>query len=156
VSVARYLAPMDWDHLPQVKAIEARAYAFPWAESSFDDCLRVGYCAWILLDDDGAVLAYAIASLAVGEAQILNICVDPAHRRQGLARQLLDHLIVIARGAGCEIMLLEVRESNTAAIALYESYGFARIGLRKHYYRAADGRGEHALVLSLDLGEVAS
>jgi ribosomal-protein-alanine N-acetyltransferase len=155
VSVAqapmRRLAPMQVAQLPQVKAVELRAYEFPWAESSFDDCLRVGYSAWVLLDENDAVLGYVIASLAAGEAQVLNICVDPPHRRQGLARQLLDHLLTIARAADCEIVILEVRESNVAAIALYESFGFARIGLRKNYYRAADGVGEHAWVLSLNL-----
>ena len=110
----------------------------------------------VLLDPAGdpdiaaPLLGYALMSMAVGEAQLLNICVAPEHRRRGLARQLLDHLLAVARAAAMESMFLEVRPSNASARALYAAYGFAQIGMRRNYYRSASG-GEDALVLSLSL-----
>jgi ribosomal-protein-alanine acetyltransferase len=68
--------------------------------------------------------------VAPGESEILNLAVDPAERRTGIARRLL--MDVLARGKGA--WFLEVRASNVAAIRLYESTGFTRAGERKNYY----------------------
>lgn len=144
------IAPMEPVHLPQVFEIEARACAFPWTPGNFRDALAAGYSSWVLLGDGARVVGYALLSLAAGEAQLLNLCIDPAQQRRGLGRRLMAHLLHLARAAHCELMLLEVRESNAPAIALYESLGFNRIGLRKNYYRAAGG-AEHALVMSRQL-----
>ncbi len=144
------LQPMHDAHLPQVMAIEQRAYEFPWTEGVFRDCLRVGYSAWVVVDRDDAVLAYAVMSMAAGEAHILNLCVAPSQRRCGLAQFLLRHLTMIARAASVNLVLLEVRRSNAAAQALYAGFGFQPLGERRAYYPARDGR-EDALVLGLDL-----
>lgn len=146
------LSPMHPSHLPQVLHIESRAYPFPWSEGIFADCLRIGYSSWVVTDTLGQVLAYALMSMAVGEAHVLNICVDPDQRRRGLARYLMGHLLQVARAAGTQLMLLEVRRSNDAAMDLYSSYGFQQIGLRKNYYPAQSGR-EDAFVLALDFGQ---
>ena len=145
-----HLDPMQPAHLPPVLAIETASYDFPWTEGIFQDCLRVGYSAWIVSDRAGAVLAYAVMSMAAGEAHILNICVAPERRRQGLAQFLLRHLIMLARAASVTLMLLEVRKSNDGAQRLYEGFGFAALGERRGYYPAHAGR-EDALVLALNL-----
>ena len=144
------LAPMSAEHLPQILEIERRAYPFPWTEGIFRDCLKVGYSAWVVSNTIGDVLAYAFMSMAVGEAHILNLCVEPAHHGQGLGRFLLDHLMQLARSANMTLMLLEVRRSNTAARRLYERASFRTFGVRKGYYPANDGR-EDALVLGIDI-----
>lgn len=144
------LHPLHADHLEQVLAIERQCYEFPWSETIFKDCLRVGYSAWVVCDARGGVLAYALMSMAAGEAHVLNICAAPAQQRQGLARFLLRHLLMVARAASVELMLLEVRVSNVAAQALYTQFGFKTLGLRKAYYPARGGR-EDAIVLGLDL-----
>ena len=113
------LAPMHETHLAEVLDIEVRAYAFPWTESILRDCLRAGYSAWILQGPDGRILAYALMTMAVGEAHILNVAVDPMRRREGMARHLLGHLLHTARAAHMTIVLLEVRRSNKAALRLY-------------------------------------
>ena len=141
---------MQLSQLPQLLEVEARAHEFPWSEAMFRDCLLHGYACWTMLDEAGTVLGYAIFSMAAGECQILNLCVDPQHQRQGIARALLDHLLMMARAARINPVLLEVRVSNTAARALYRSAGFQQIGLRKQYYPAREGR-EDALVLALEL-----
>ncbi len=144
------LYPMQAAHLPQMLEIEQSAYEFPWTLGVFNDCLRVGYSAWVVTDTVGQVLGYALMSMAVGEAHILNICVAPEQQRRGLASFLMRHLLMVARAAGVSLMLLEVRKSNTAAYQMYERFGFRRLGERKAYYPAREGR-EDAYVLGLDL-----
>jgi ribosomal-protein-alanine N-acetyltransferase len=144
------LRPMHEAHLEQVLDIERRAYPFPWTDGIFRDCLKVGYSAWIVASPTDEVLAYSIMSMAVGEAHILNLCVEPAYHQQGLGRFLLAHLQRLARGAGMDILLLEVRKSNAAAIALYLGMGFHKLGVRKAYYPAREG-SEDALLLGHSL-----
>lgn len=144
------LAPMHPAHLAQVLEIEQQSYAFPWTDGVFRDCLRVGYSAWVVTNTLGEVLAYALMSMAVGEAHILNLCVAPEQRRSGLAQFVMKHLLVVARAANVTLVLLEVRISNRPAQKLYEGFGFKRLGQRKAYYPAENGR-EDALVLGLDL-----
>lgn len=144
------LLPMHVSHLPQVLEIEQRAYPFPWSEGIFKDCLKVGYSSWIVTNLRQEIVAYALMSMAVGEAHVLNLCVDPLMQRQGMGRYLLQYLVSIARAARCTIVLLEVRKSNKPAIRLYEAQGFARLGMRKAYYPAAQGR-EDAIVLGYEI-----
>lgn len=148
------LRPMQDAHLPAVMAVERRAYPFPWTEGIFRDCLRAGYSAWVLTDaaaPAAEIFGYALMTMAVDEAHILNLCVDPEQQRQGLGEFMLQHLLRLARAANATIALLEVRKSNDAAQRLYERLGFERLGLRKGYYPAAEGRREDALVLGLQL-----
>lgn len=137
--------PMRAIDVPVVMDIERRAYDFPWTDGIFRDCLAVGYRCHVVLQD-GMIAGYGVMTAAVGEAHILNLCVDPHQRRRGLGRALLNHLIEDARAAGATTLLLEVRPSNAAGIALYEQLGFKRIGMRKDYYPAKGGR-EDAIML---------
>jgi len=131
--------------LPAVMDIEQSAYEFCWTEGIFRDCLAVGYrCHVILLD--GMIAGYGVVSAAAVEAHILNLCIDPNLRRRGLGRALLAYLLEDAGLAGAQTMLLEVRPSNEAGIALYEQMGFKEIGMRKGYYPASGGR-EDAIML---------
>ena len=68
------------------------------------------------------------------EYEIHTIGVDPAHQGQGIGRELLGRMIEFA---GSGTIFLEVRTDNAVAIALYESHGFSRVGVRKHYYRVS-------------------
>lgn len=144
------ILPMQVSHLPEVLVVERRAYEFPWSETILRDCLKAGYSAWVLVGPDGSLAGHALMSMAVDEAHVLNLCVDPVQQRQGLGLMLLNHLMTLARAAQASIVLLEVRKSNKAALRLYESVGFQRIGVRKAYYPAKDGR-EDALVLGFDI-----
>lgn len=133
--------------LPEVLTIERAAYDYPWSEAVFKDCLRVGYDAFVAADLSGNVVGYALLSVAVSEAHVLNLCVDPLHRRCGIASLLLEQLIHRARRLRADTVLLEVRPSNRGAIALYERAGFNETGLRRRYYPAVNGR-EDALLLA--------
>ena len=140
--VLRLMTPSDLD---AVIAIEDRAYNFPWSRAIFSDCLMAGYQS-IVLDAGDQLLGYAILSVAAAEAHILNLCVDPHEQRQGYGRQLLNYLLDYARELHIERLFLEVRPSNEAAIRLYDAADFRHLGIRKSYYRSAEGR-EDALVL---------
>jgi [ribosomal protein S18]-alanine N-acetyltransferase len=135
--------------LAAVAALENAAYMFPWSVGIFRDCLRVGYTCRVLEAPDG-IGGYGIMSMGAGEAHVLNVCVRADLRGQGIGRRLLVWLLDEARSAGQGWVFLEVRPSNRPAILLYESLGFAPVGLRRGYYQAVGGR-EDAIVYRLDL-----
>lgn len=138
--------PMTVADLPQVMAIERECYEFPWTEGIFRDCISVGYYC-CLLQRDGEITGYAVLAAAAGEAHVLNLCIRRAAQGQGQGRRLLEHLFDVARKARADWMLLEVRVSNEAALALYRRAGFSEIGIRRNYYPGRDAR-EDAIVLS--------
>ncbi|MEO0973931.1 MAG: ribosomal protein S18-alanine N-acetyltransferase [Pseudomonadota bacterium] len=142
---------MSEDDLPQVWELEKGAYQYPWSQSIFRDCLRVGYCCRVA-DVGGTLHGYSIMSVAVGEAHLLNLCVGVNSRARGYGRKLLDKVIAEAALLNASRLFLEVRPTNRTARALYDSLGFRTIGRRKAYYKSPHGR-EDALVLALDLGE---
>jgi ribosomal-protein-alanine N-acetyltransferase len=143
------LRKMNRSDLTQIVKIEKASYSFPWGEDIFRDCLNMRYQCWVCeLGDD--VLGYGIMSMAVGEAHILNLCVSPKEQKQGIGRKILEHLISIARNEA-EQMFLEVRPTNTGAIALYDSIGFNELGVRKAYYPAENGGREDGLMFALEL-----
>lgn len=138
---------MTADDVAAVLCVEQASYAFPWTQRIFQDCLRVGYRCFVATDLTDNVVGHALLSIAVDEAHVLNLCVDPSARRQGIARLLLERMLQEAQTAAVRAMLLEVRPSNKGARALYAAYGFKRIATRPRYYPAADGR-EDAYLLS--------
>ena len=143
------LRPMREADLPAVMAIEQRAYEFPWTQGVFRDCLLANHPSWVLAQD-GALLGYAVISIAAGEAHVLNLCTAPEAQGRGHGRRLLRAILQLARGRGAQRVFLEVRPSNKPAIALYHDEGFNEIGRRPRYYPARDGR-EDALVMALEL-----
>jgi len=144
-----HVRPMLPGDLANVASIERHSYEFPWSRGVFRDCLLAGYQCLVIDSSDG-VGGYGILSIAGGEAHILNLCVNRRFRGFGFGSQLLDELLARARAANVERVLLEVRPSNTVAIALYRKRGFLPVGSRRAYYQAPSGR-EDALVFALPL-----
>lgn len=143
------LRPMHEEDLDTVMEIERRAYPFPWTRGIFRDCLHAGYPGRVM-EQAGQLVGYGMLSIAADEAHILNVCVDPAQQSRGHGRVLLRALVRLARERGASRVFLEVRPSNTSAIALYHSEGFNEIGRRPRYYPAHSGR-EDALVMAMEL-----
>jgi ribosomal-protein-alanine N-acetyltransferase len=137
--------------VPAVHAIECDSYPYPWSRSIFADCMRIGYCCRVA-EIDGVVGAYAILSAGAGESHLLNLCVARSYRRLGVGQLLLHGVAIDAGLLGAQRVFLEVRPSNEAAVALYETNGFRVIGRRPDYYPAATGR-EDALVMVRHLGD---
>lgn len=145
--VLRTMQPADIDAL---MPIEVAAYPFPWTRGIFCDCLRVGYDGWIVESDSGVMLGHAMLSYGADEGHLLNLTVAPAVQGRGIGRWMLRRLMLRAAAQGAQTLFLEVRPSNQAALHLYLSEGFERIGIRPRYYPAADGR-EDAWVYAREL-----
>ncbi|MCU7945890.1 MAG: ribosomal protein S18-alanine N-acetyltransferase [Candidatus Thiodiazotropha sp. (ex Cardiolucina cf. quadrata)] len=144
------IRPMLNEDLSHVMAMEERVYHFPWTLGIFQDCLRVGYCCWVVTLDQ-QVIGYGVMSVVIDESHILNICIHPKWQGQGLGYKLTQRLLKIARQHGAETVFLEVRASNQIAFKLYEKIGFVKIGQRRNYYPAADRKREDALVMALEI-----
>jgi ribosomal-protein-alanine N-acetyltransferase len=140
---------MRLEDIDSIVAIESEAYEFPWTVGIFRDCLRAGYECWVLAQGD-EVVGYAVLSVAASEAHLLNVCVAHKHERAGQGTRLVRRMIDLARWHRAERMFLEVRPSNTRAIALYDRIGFNEIGRRPNYYPARRGR-EDAIVMAIEL-----
>ena len=143
------LRPLVITDLDAIMEIERSAYAFPWSQGIFRDCLRVGYCCWCY-EVNGEIHGYGVMSVAAGESHILNLTVRPESQRQGIGMKLMKHFMQLACRHNADTIMLEVRPSNVAAIKLYEKMGFNEIGVRRNYYPAGEGR-EDALLLALSL-----
>jgi ribosomal-protein-alanine N-acetyltransferase len=129
--------------LPQVVGIERRAFPTPWSLAMFvlELSKPSGIClaAW-----RGARLrGYLICSRYDEVWHVMNVAVDPAARREGIATALLEDLLARVGDPGARFTL-EVRPSNDAAIRLYERFGFRAAGTRRRYYQ---DNGEDALIM---------
>jgi ribosomal-protein-alanine N-acetyltransferase len=143
------LRPMQEQDLKTVMAVERAAYEFPWTTGIFRDCLRVGYdCRVIEIPQD--TVGHGVMSVSAGECHLLNICVHPQYQRRGLGKQLVEHLLELARRKKAHTALLEVRRSHKIAYQLYTHLGFNEIGVRRNYYPTQEGR-EDALILAREL-----
>jgi len=137
---------MRAEHLSRIIEIEHLAYSHPWTLGIFRDCLRVGYQCWTV-ELNKVVIGYGIVMMAVSEAHILNLCIHPDFQGRDYGKALLTFLVEQSKKAGADTVLLEVRESNEIAIALYQSSGFHELGVRRDYYPADKGR-EDAIILA--------
>lgn len=132
------------EHLGDVALLEALCFCEPWSEQALKILLGEGGVAFACLDEQGTPVAYVGMLTVLDEGQITNVATHPACRRMGLADALLSALLDEARARSLATVSLEVRESNAAAIALYEKHGFAVVGKRNYFYK---NPREHALVM---------
>jgi [ribosomal protein S18]-alanine N-acetyltransferase len=135
--------------LAAVEAIERRSYPTPWSRSMFagEIAKPSSICLGAFDAETGVLLGYLIISRYVDAWHVMNVAVEPEHRRRGIATALLDRLFELTADDGRRGYTLEVRVSNTAAIALYERLGFESRGIRRGYY--TDNR-EDALIMWKD------
>lgn len=140
---------MTVSDVERVQTVEALAYSFPWTCGNFVDSLAAGYLAEVL-ESEGELLAYFVAMPGVDELHLLNISVAPAHQGLGHGGLLLDAVQAHGQRLAVAQLLLEVRQSNLRAQALYTRRGYVQVGQRRAYYPAAMGR-EDAIVMSLPL-----
>jgi ribosomal-protein-alanine N-acetyltransferase len=137
------------DDLDAVAAIEDVIYPHPWTRGNFADSLAAGYHCWII-ECAGEVAGYTVVMIAAGEAHLLNLSLAAPWQRRGIGREALGFIAKLARDYGATKILLEVRPSNVAAIALYASAGFSELAVRRGYYPAGNAR-EDAVVMQLAL-----
>ncbi len=144
------LLPMSMDMARAVAELEAVCFSGAWDAARYARALEQGTCWGFVCParaQEDAVDGYIAVSSVLDEMEILNVAVRPALRGRGLGAALLAAVLQEARERNIITCLLEVREGNAAALALYTHAGFKSAGLRRRYY--ADG--ENALVMKLDL-----
>ena len=120
--------------LPEVCAIEQETFSDPWSEEDFRGSINEVNNGYLIAEIDENVVGYCGYWGIAGEGYIYNVAVKKEYRRQQIGYQLLKKLIEISQDKGVDTFTLEVRSSNEAAIHLYETLGFERVGLRKDFY----------------------
>jgi [ribosomal protein S18]-alanine N-acetyltransferase len=131
------IEPMRRRHLPSILPIEQVSYPLPWSVNVFNseiEMARRGERRYLVARRGPEVVGYAGVMFAVGDGHVTNIAVAAQHQRSGVATRLLAELAWASLERQCEALTLEVRVSNTAAQALYRSFGFVPAGVRKRYY----------------------
>ena len=131
-------------HVPQVAELEKLCFADPWSEKSIASELGNIWSYWVVALDGERVVGYIGSQSSADETDVMNVAVHPDYRRRGIAESLIESLIRELKNRGSHALMLEVRDSNEPAIALYEKLGFRQVGLRKNYYHNPK---EHARIL---------
>jgi ribosomal-protein-alanine N-acetyltransferase len=146
------LRPMTAADVQRIVDIEKDGFKNPWSADLLRRELHHDWSTSLVAVRDGPagdrILGFIVFWVVHDEVHVLNIAVALEARRQGIARVLMDEAARRGRAAGAKLSTLEVRRSNTAAITLYESIGYRRVGVRPNYYV---DEGEDAIVMVLDL-----
>ena len=141
---------MNESHVVQVAELEKRCFTAPWSENSIRHELTNPISLWLVAVEDGKLLGYVGSQSVMGEADMMNVAVDPESRRRGIGRGLVEDLVQALKDRQVNSLTLEVRASNEPAKALYEQLGFLQIGRRLNYYRNPK---EDALILRKEWAE---
>lgn len=121
-----------FDNISDIAAIEKLSFSTPWSENAIEESMNESTSFYIAILND-IVVGYIGISKVAGEGYVTNIAVLPQYRRLGIGKKILEYVIDNSKDE-LEFISLEVRVSNNAAISLYESFGFERVGLRKRFY----------------------
>ena len=149
----RYTRRLTFRDIEMLHKFESEAFGashHPWTIEMLKEEFAQGNRLWLGMFSADGLIGYIGYSIADGVADLLRLGVCPTHRRIGVARSLLDESMAILRGWNVERVLLEVREINEEAIALYASYGFEQIAIREKYFLFTDGP-QDALVMEYTL-----
>ena len=138
------ITKMTSAHVAQIAALEKICFSDPWSEKSVASELDNKLAFWLVATEGDTVAGYIGSQTVMDETDMMNVAVHPDFRRQGIAEALVNELVENLRKMGSHCLTLEVRASNSPAIALYEKLGFSEIGRRKNYYR---NPREDALIL---------
>ena len=122
------------EDLAQVCEIEKENFSMPWSEKSFLESMVREDTVFLTAITEGEVAGYVGCYCIAGTGEITNVAVKDSMRRKGIGGLLLQRLYEEAALLECEEILLEVRESNAPAIALYTREGFVKAGIRKNFY----------------------
>lgn len=137
-------ARLEAQEAAALAALEQRCFTLPWSEEQYRAVFQhTAFYAYGLRDATHGLVAYMTFYATADTLEILNIATHPDQRRKGYARMLLTKVMELARRMDITEAALEVRQHNIAAMALYESLGFHRAGLRKGYY---PDTGEDAII----------
>jgi ribosomal-protein-alanine N-acetyltransferase len=145
------IRPLRLDDLDAIEVIEQRAYPTPWSRSMFASELAKPTSICLGAFDGEWLVGYMINARYVDAWHVMNVAIDPHHRRRGVATALIERLFELTRDDERRGYTLEVRVSNEGAIRLYTRLGFEARGVRRGYY--TDNR-EDALIMWRDAEEL--
>jgi ribosomal-protein-alanine N-acetyltransferase len=144
---------MEARDVPAVLELTAGAWeAAQWSHEDYERAASGEFDGWVAMSGDQLV-GFVVARRMGDEVEILNLAVERAHRRRGLASQLLDAALEFARARGARCAFLEVRESNAGAMAFYRRRGLVPTARRPRYY---SDPVEDAVVFTCKLGGVSA
>ena len=142
------LRRLELGDLDAIERIERASYPTPWSRSMFaSELAKQSSLSIAAVTPDEQLVGYLVLSRYVDAWHVMNVAVDPEHRRLGIASAMLARLFEVTRDDAERGYTLEVRVSNLAAIGLYESFGFVSRGVRRGYY--TDNR-EDAVIMWRD------
>ena len=133
---------------PLLAEMEMRCFSDPWSEDSLERVLANPAVYYLIAESGGTPVGYAGMTVVADECEIINIAVTESVRRCGIGYDMVQAVLDICRSSGVTSVFLEHRESNTAAAALYEKFGFTPYSVRRKYYRSPT---EDAILRRLDL-----
>lgn len=139
------ILPMGLADIDGIYQLESQCHSHPWSKNLFLSNFGKRYFNHVLLENE-QVIGYFVASSVAGEVTLMNIAVSPEKQGQGLGQYLLQFLIEFSKQNHEQEIWLEVRASNTAALALYRKLGFVELDRRKDYYPCENGR-EDAIIM---------
>lgn len=128
------IVPMEERHLDVLTEISRRCFSMPWTRDGFAAELASDTARFWAAEEEGTCIGFAGMHAVCGECYVDLVAVHPAHRRKGIAQQLVQTMIDWMEQNSGVFITLEVRVSNRPAIALYEKLGFAEVGRRKGFY----------------------
>lgn len=126
---------MTANHATAVAALEQICFSSPWSENAIVHEVENPISCWLVAEDNDQVVGYVGSQYGFGEADMMNLAVSPQYRKQGIGQKLVQKLIEQLDGLSVKSLTLEVRQSNAAAVSLYEKMGFQQVGLRPNYYQ---------------------
>jgi len=123
------------DDATAIAEMEERIFNDPWTKKDIFSyiCQDTGMCFTAL--DESGVVGYIIGRKIPPEGEIYRIAVREDKRRRGIGYRLLSYALKTESGSGVETVFLEVRAKNLSARALYKSYGFKEVSVRRNYYQ---------------------
>ncbi|WP_163932527.1 ribosomal protein S18-alanine N-acetyltransferase [Paraferrimonas sp. SM1919] len=142
---------LNAEHIALLYGIETRAHKIPWSQSLLESSLndKFGHTLGLYLDNQ--LIGFCVNQILFEEANLLNICIDPAYQGNGFGVSFMAQLKQYYLANKVEKVFLEVRASNHRAIKLYQKMGFEAMGLRKNYYKTLGQTKEDAQIMMWEL-----
>jgi len=120
--------------IPHIANLEKECFSNPWSEKAISETMSRDYAIFLVAEREGEICGYIGSYFAFDEGYITNVAVSPELRRLGIGKALVCSLNRLGEEMGLAFWTLEVRESNVAAISLYEGIGFETVGKRPRFY----------------------
>ena len=133
-----WVRPMEESDIPEICRLENECFTDSWTEKMVKDMFANELDETFVAEDGGRIIGYVNVRIIADEAELMRICVEKESRGHGTGRLLMERALAAAQAKNVRNTVLEVRESNKGARALYEQNGFSEIARREGYYSNPD------------------